>query len=61
MTPQQAGAVRNTGYLALEHARTRLRQALSEGAPDCDVSPWRQAVRDAQKTISLAERHLVRV
>lgn len=62
--PSAGGAVRNTGYLALQHARTRRDAALPEGAPDSDVPPWRQAVRDAQETqetSKLAEKYLVRV
>jgi hypothetical protein len=58
MTPHQAGALRNTAYLALDTARDGRKEAKRYGL---ELAPWNKAVRDAKVALKLAEKWLVMV
>jgi hypothetical protein len=58
MTPHEAGALRNTAYLALSHAQVQRTEARQFGL---EAGPWTKAMRDARVAIALAEKWLVRV
>ena len=58
MKPNEAGALRNTACLAMDHAEEQHTLARRHGL---ELGPWRQAMRDATVAKELADRWLVRV